>query len=347
MTGNALRLVRLCVWFCLLGALGLFATGCGTNVIPYLPETTVANLPSEDLAGPCTYAIRVAQGPATPGLPPTQIPQTAVLVVFERSDSLKLFDDEAVIAEAQKLHMAMLYAYQCDAASFNDLQPLATAGPGRALFQALNQFSQSLGHPELATANVFLTGFSAAGYLSVSTASAYPNRVLGTIPYAPASSFYDVGSFAVSPALAKIPSLILVSATDIAAGDQRPLFLFEEGRAQGAPWAFGSQHALNHCCVDSIESVLVPWVDSIFTQDTTVASNGLVSLQPLQGAALPKVAFQITPDGSFDPFGWQDFTLGDPVISSVYSATSPYQGWLPDQTTAQAWLTWVTNPNGN
>ena len=271
-----------------------------------------------------------------------------MLVVFERSDSLKLFEDPTLIAAAQGMHMAMLYAYQCNAASFDDLQPDATEGPGRALFQGLNQFAVSLNHPELAQANVFLTGFSAAGYLSVTTALEYPGRVLGTIPYAPAAAVDDLDTVVVTPAAARIPSLILVSATDIAAGDQKPFFLFDRGWGQGAPWGFASQHALNHCCVDSVAPILIPWMSAIFTEYTAAQTNGLVALKSLNAPAAPVVAFQIASDGSFDPFGYQDFFFGlASILPSADGAAEPFQAWLPDQASAQAWLTWVTNPNGN
>ncbi len=327
----------------------LLTAGCGSIGVPFLPETTVANLASEDLTGPCTYALRLAEGPVvTPGQPPVQIPQTSVLVIFERADSLKLLEDPTVIAAAQGMHMAMMYAYQCNAASFDDLQPDAAKGPGRALFQALNQFAASLNHPELAGANVFLTGFSAAGYLAVTTALEYPSRVLGTIPYAPASGVDDLDTVVVTPAAAKIPSLILVSATDVAAGDQKPFFLFDRGWAQGAPWGFASQHALNHCCVDSIAPVLIPWMTAVFTEYTTAQANGLLALKPLNVPAAPVVAFQVASDGSFDPFGYQDFFFGSAsILPSPEGAGEPFEAWLPDQASAEAWLAWVNNPDGN
>ena len=325
----------------------LLTAGCGTIAVPYLPETTVANLPGEDLAGPCTYALRLTNGPVLiPGQPPTQIPQTGVLVIFERDDSLTLFDDATVIATAQQLHMAMLYAYQCDAASFDDLQPNATKGPGRAMFQALSQFAVNLNHPELASANVFLAGFSAAGVLSVTTALEYPNRTLGVISYAPGTNYLNVAAIDVTPALARIPALILVSATDVAAGDQLPFFLFQSGWSQGAPWGFASQHALNHCCVDSIAPMLNPWITAIATNYTTTGSSGLLTLSDKIAPVSPTVAFQIYVDGSFDPVGYQDFYFGS---YSILPSTSggPFEAWLPDPTVTQAWVTWITNANGN
>ena len=334
-------------WLGFLLCIALLTTGCGMDVVPLLPETTVANLPGEDLAGPCTYALRLTPGPVVvQGQAPTSIPQTGVLVVFERLDSLTLFDDPTVIAAAQKLHLAMMYAYECDAASFDDLQPMATSGPGRALFQALNQFAVSLQHPELANANVFLTGFSAAGFLTLTTANAYPSRVLGTVAYAPASGYFDISGVKASPGAAKIPSLILVSANDIAAGDQRPFVYFLNGWAQGAPWGFASQQGVNHCCVDSIAPMLNQWMTSIFTEYTSAAPGGLVSFTAQLNPAPATVAFEISSDGSFDPFGYQNFYLGS---YSILPSTSggPYRAWLPDQATTQAWVTWITNLDGN
>ncbi len=342
------RWFRVWALVCLLGFPALLMTGCGFVREPNLPETTVAKVAGEDMADTCTYALRVANGPVLiPGQSPSQIPQTAVLVVFERLDSLNLFEDPAVIAAAQNLHMAMMYAYQCNASSFDDLQPVASAGPGRALFQALNQFSVSLSHPELANANVFVTGFSAAGYLSVTLAAEHPDRVLGVIPYAPASAYYDLGSLEVSPKLAQVPALILVSAQDTAAGDQRPFFLFLNGWVQGAPWGFASQHSVGHCCVDSIAPMLIPWMTAIFNEYTVTGSSGLVTPKGVVHPAPASVGFQIASDGSFDPFGWQNFYFGSASVFSSALPGEPYQAWLPDATNTAAWLAWVNNPDGN
>ncbi len=335
-SARARAIVLLCLALC--------SAGCGNIVIPNLPEVTVTNLPGEDLAGPCTYAMRLTPGPVLiPGQPATEIPQTGVLVVFERGDSLSLFEDPSVISMAQGLHLAMMYAYQCDASSFDDLQPDGSKGPGRALFQALNQFAVSLTHPELANANVFLTGFSAAGYLSISLADIYPDRVLGTVPYAPASGYFALDQLDITRA-ARIPSLMLVSGTDLAAGDQIPFFLFLDGRARGAPWGFASQHDLNHCCVDSTASLLNPWIHAIFTEETTARPDGTVVLKPPTLPAPATVAFQVTVDGSFDVFGWQDFYFGS---YSLLPSTSggPYFAWLPDAATTQAWIDWTTRAN--
>jgi hypothetical protein len=328
-------------------SLVLGLAGCGALTVPYLPETTVTPLASEDLAGPCTYALRLAQGPVvTPGQPPESLPQTGVLVVFDRGDSMTLFDDPAVIATAQKLHLAMLYAYQCDAQSFDDLQPNAAAGPGRALFQALTQFAVSQNHPELASANVFLTGFSAAGFLSASTAIEYPSRVLGVIPYAPGSSHADLDYLDVTQAAAQVPTLVLVNASDTSAGDQFPFFYFQHGASQGGPWGIAAQRAMQHCCVDSIAPILIPWVTAIYNQYTVTQSNGMVARAAETGNVPPTVAFQLYGDGIFDGLGWQDFYF---TTYSVLPSTSggPFQAWLPDAATTQAWETWITAPNGN
>ena len=353
MTGNLLRAFRLLWPVCVLATAVAGLTGCGTVTAPWLPETTVAPLAGEDLSGPCTYSLRLAQ--ATPALsnnqpgnpiPVTFVPQTGVLVIFERDDSITLFDDPTLIATAQKLQMAMLYANQCNAASFDDLQADAAKGPGRALFQALDQFAVSTAHPELATANVVLNGFSAGGYLAVSLLNAYPSRVLGAVPYAPASGYYDLDQLRVTAGGAKIPMLILASGNDIAAGTHRPYNLFLRGWQENAPWGFGVQHLVNHCCTDSVAPLLEPWLTAVMQKDLQASAAGQTVRNQQAVPAPPTVLFQFSFDNLFDAIGWEDFDISSAsILPSTAGGSQP--AWLPDVETAKAWLTWVTNPKGN
>jgi hypothetical protein len=122
-----------------------YLAACGSGYHAGTVSTSVAALPGEDLAGPCTYDLTLSS---------PQAQQAGVLVVFERGDSAYLYADPAVQGMAAKLNLAMVYAHQCNAISTGDLQPDAAQGPGRALLLALTQFSQSTGHAELATAKV-------------------------------------------------------------------------------------------------------------------------------------------------------------------------------------------------
>ena len=322
-------------------------SGCGTIVQPWGPTTSVAPLPGEDLAGPCRYQLHLAANTAPNGQLPPPLTQAGVLVIYERLDSSALYDDPKVLALAQQLHFAMMFAYQCDAASFDDIQYDASKGPGRAMFQALSQFAQITGHTELTQANLLLSGFSAAGYLSLTMANLYPQRILGLVLYAPATAYADVSVFPLSPAAAQIPALVLASGGDISAGTHRPLVLFQRVWATGAPWGFGVQKDAGHCCNDSIAPLMVPWVAGVVSDATVTSAEGLVSLQPQAIAVQPTVQFACDPVPTFDVFGYQNCTIADPTVLSPSAPSTLQPAWLPDSATAQAWLTWVTNTGPN
>ena len=317
-------------------------TGCGTIVQPWGPTTTVAPLPGEDLAAPCKYQMHLASNPAPNGVVPAPLQQRGVVVIFERGDSVDLYDDPTVSAMAHDLQFATMFAYQCDAASFNDLQYDATKGPGRTLFQALNQFAEITGHTELAGANVILAGFSAGGYLSMTTAEEYPQRVLGAVLDAPADPYANFQNMAISPAVTQIPTLILANSGDVQAGTHRPLAFFQTGWLQGARWGFGIKNGLSHCCVDTIAPLMNQWMTSVVQSQSTLSADGLVALSPVTNPQPPAVEFTCVVNSTFDSFGWQNCDITDPSIVTA-GAITLQPGWMPDATAAQAWLKWVTD----
>ena len=264
----------------------------------------------------------------------------------ERSDSKELYQDPAVRAMATQLNLSLLYAYECDAKSFHDLQYDASKGPGRALFQALSQFATLTEHPELATANVVVYGFSAAGYLSMTMTNDYPGRVLGAILDAPATGYADLNDVAVSATAANIPLLILANADDTQAGTQRPFNLFIRGQAMGAPWGFGVQNATGHCCTDSTRSLLVPWITAIMQDYTTTSTTGQAVLRTGLNSLAPSVQFTCNYDGFADVLGEGDCAFVSVSILPA-SAGGLVTAWLPDATVADAWYAWVTDPNTN
>ncbi len=337
MQRNPLRSLRNWLYLSALTFATLLATGCGLETVPYLPTVKVAPLATDDLRGPCTYELKVSA--------PTDV-ETSVLVIFQRGDSGNLFADPDVQAMAASLHMAMVYALECDAASYPDLQIDASKGPGRALFVALDQLGTLTGHTELANANVLLFGFSAAGYLSMTMANDYSSRVLGGILLAPASSHADIDDLAVTPAAAAIPMLILANAWDQNAGTQRPFDLFIHGQVLGGRWGFGVQNGTGHCCTDSTKTLLIPWVTAVMEGLTTPLATGQAALAPSSGPAPPTVQFTCTYDGHFDDVGNADCNIID---ASVLPATAGgvVTGWMPDSVVANAWLDWVTSAGTN
>jgi hypothetical protein len=302
-----------------------YLAACGSGYHAGTVSTSVAALPGEDLAGPCTYDLTLSS---------PQAQQAGVLVVFERGDSAYLYADPAVQGMAAKLNLAMVYAHQCNAISTGDLQPDAAQGPGRALLLALTQFSQSTGHAELATAKVYLFGFSAAGALSMTFVNAYPNRVAGAITLAAASSTINPANIAIDAPAAQVPMLILANAIDGIAGTANSLSFFKQGRGMNARWGFGVQNETGHCCDDSVASVLVPWI-------TEVASGTVGGTTTAESM----VHFVCSPDGVLDSYGQQNCSF---TAEGLGSGSAPaVNAWMPGPSTASAWLTWVTDPVQN
>lgn len=352
---SALRSVLLCL--CAL-ALTAFSAGCSTismaaaagpdietlhgppadpppaTPLPTVPgtpntwETTVTSLSGEDLAGPCNYYLYLANPSAT---------LRGVIVIFDRSDSRQLFFDAGIEALAGSLNFGLLFPQQCDAGSFGDIQQNAFAGPGRELFTALDQLATQTSHPELSKANVMLFGFSAAGVLAATTANYKPSRVAGVIVYCGASAQQQLNTVAPIQAALQIPFLILSNDQDNAAGVTRDQLFFAQGWKKSAPWAWGVQHGVGHCCAISTKPLIMPWISAVVALRYS-GSNSL-AVVPLAMGVFNN--YTCTPNGVEDATGDQNCTFSAASLVPSGSSITSAQGWLPDATSAAAWLAWV------
>ncbi len=360
MTGNPLQMIGIAGRVCALaGALALL-TGCGFKLAGPGETVSVPTLATEDLDGPCTFEINMPdQALTTLGEPPSlttpQPAQVAALVVYERGDSADLFHDSQVQTMASTMHVATVFAHQCNSKVTEDIQSDATKGPGRTLFAALSQYAVDSHHPEVADLKVVLSGFSAAGVLSTTMANAFPDRILGFIPYASGSSHLDLDTVPVSEAAAKIPALILANAYDPDSGVKRSMRYFQRGWQQGAPWGFGVQNHTGHCCTLSTRGVMIPWVTALVEPlekgaTVPVAAPARVEVQARtetqSGGVVPTVRFLCYTDGYYDSYGESNCWI--PTASILPSTVGgPEAGWLPNADAADAWLKWVTSPGTN
>lgn len=341
------------------GALGtvlVLTAGCGTVLAGPAETITIAPVAGEDVASGCVFDINMPDDPlgsandATNATKPAQS-EAAALVVYERGDSSTLFNDTQVQNMAASLHLVTVFAHQCNAKSYGDIQDQADKGPGRALLAALTQYAADNKHPEVATTKLILTGFSAAGVLSITMSKAYPDRVLTIIPYASGSAYSNLDTVGVSAGMAGIPTLVLANAYDSKSGDQRSLRYFQRGWSQGAPWALAVQNHTDHCCVLSTRDILIPWTTAIVKAVTPAANPvtavlSVIPATPFAMPAVPQVSFTTYTDGWPDAQGELDFWISE---ASVYPPPKggPSAGWLPDDETTQAWYKWVTSPGTN
>ena len=315
--------------------------GCGSGFRTFPPGTIISNaattvsvypFTNEDLVGPCVYDLRLPSS--------TSSGTAGTLVIFERGDSLQLYNDASLQATAAALNFAIVFAHECDAATTGSFQADASKGPARVLTAALSQLAISSAHTELATTKLTLFGFSAAGVLAATMSNTMPARLSGVVSYAPGDQYVDLNDVAVSGAAAQIPTLVLGNALDRKSGTARGEHYFERGLALGGKWAYGVQNATTHCCTLSTRALLSPWLVSV-----AGASNSVLT-QPFATGVGVYGTFTCKPDSTTDAYGDADCAFSVAALQSTAPATGTY-AWLPDRTTGDAWLTWVLNPVTN
>ena len=354
MSGNLSRTFAWAARACALGTVLLATTGCGVILAGPGETIRIKPLAGEDLASECVFDLNMPDDPlgtASAPVDPTKpaLVETAALVIYERGDSSTLFNDPEVQDMAAKLHLVTVFAHQCDSKVTGDIQSDATKGPGRALFAALTQYGADTKHPEIAGTKLILSGFSAAGVLSVMMEKTYPDRILTAIPYASGSAFLNLDTVGVTKEMAQIPTLILANAYDSQSGDQRSYRLFQRGSALGAVWGFGVQNHTDHCCTLSTRDVMIPWVTALTPAapfpTTSTAASAPVSYKAFAIPSAPNVSFSTFTDGWPDAQGEISFWIYAAAPSPA--AGGPVQGWVPDAATAEAWYKWVSSPGTN
>ncbi|GAA3756067.1 hypothetical protein [Terriglobus aquaticus] len=315
-------------------------SGCGSGYKQYPPGTALsvsANsiwmypYVNEDLQGPCKYDLR---------LPTTSATVAGTLVIFERGDTADFYNDASVRAAMDQLHFAIVFAHECDSESTGDFQADSSKGPARVLFAALAGLAASSNHPELNTAGVVLYGYSAAGVLTATLVNQVPDRVRGAIEYIAGDAHVDIAQVLPNAGAVSVPSLILANAEDSNSGTTRIQAYFTAGHTAKAPWAFGVQHATNHCCSLSTRSIVLPWIASV------VGASGSQQIGAATFASPSYGRFTCIPNQTQDVFD----DLNCEFSSAAVQETVPLKGsysWLPDETSAAAWRAWVLNPSTN
>lgn len=291
-------------------------------------QTSVDVQSGEDLNGPCNYFLYLADPSDT---------LHGVLVVYDRSDSRELFTDAQVRSLAAALKLGLLLPEQCKASSFDDIQQNAFAGPGRTLFTALNQFADASSHPELAHSNVLLFGFSAAGVLAATTANYKPQRVLGVVAYDAGAAPQQIDSVDPVQAALGIPFLIISNDEDPTAGTTRPRTFFNRGWKKGAPWAWGVQHGVAHCCALSTKPLILPWISAVVTERAGSSNE----LNPVPQALGVFANYTCTLNGLRAATGDQNCTISAASLLPEGASITAAQAWLPDASSGAAWLKWV------
>lgn len=307
-------------------------------------ETTVAPLPDEDLAAPCTYEMTLVDSSRR---------VKGIWVLFERSrDTRGLYMDADVRAFARRHDLALLFPFHCPSKSDTggDINVEPSKGLGRALFTAIAHLSTSAGHGELTSAKLILLGFSGTGSLVGRFAAYATDRLLAVIATNP--GHHDpvgMDTIALSATAAAVPQLVLVGSADAVSGTARPYQYFQRHFDQGAPWTFVVQNLAPHCCIINAKALILEWLDAVVGQRLTRSAGyfGFVRTTPTTATDCPGQTDSVRRSwcrSATDHWGSPTWSVTSATIErrALARADTLASGWLPTRAFADHWRSFVT-----
>jgi len=219
-------------------------------------HTLVEPLPNENIPSACQYEL---------WLPGSGHRIYAVWIIFERGqDTVRLYEDRAVRKFASGHRLGLVLAHHCRSKDREDMDVEPSHGIGRALFQALDQFSENSAHSELRSCKLVLLGWSGAGSLVARLPGFAHKRILAVIAYAPGQ--YDplgMDTIELSRDAAAVPQLVIANGADSVNGTARPYGYFARYWSRGAPWTFVIQNGTSHCCLQNVEMLILAWLEAV------------------------------------------------------------------------------------
>ncbi len=301
-------------------------------------EAVVTPLPTEDIAAPCHYLLKIPQANR-------QI--RGVWLIFDRGrDVHDLASDPDVLTFARRFDLALLLQSHCPgklAADHGDMNMEPAKGLGPSLLRALDQFAQETRHPELSKADLILLGFSGAGPLSGRFIGEYPNRILAGILSAP-GHFPPQGIDTVSldRDAQQVPELIIAGGADEVSGTRLPYDYFAKYRHRGAPWTFVVQNRSPHCCTANVKVLILDWLSAVLQQ--RLPNNAGLPLRDIaqKGSWLGFIRTEST--AIKDAFHFNTFDVTSAEIQRARASQhvgTQDSSWLPNASVAREWLSFV------
>jgi dienelactone hydrolase len=237
------------------------ASSANREVHPLEFKSTVQNLPSENLKGPCSFELSIPS--------PTR-PVRAVWITYDRGyDISRYYSDADVRVFAQKQAIALLLAHQCPAkfpptGEQGEMDMDMSRGVARSIFAALDDFARQSHHPEIAGAKLIVMGFSGIGAMFGHFVGYTSDRILAAILANPGQTDpYGMKDINLSTVALTVPQFIIAGGIDDRGGTQRPYSYFSRHRARGAPWVFVVQNGIPHCCVINVKPLVLEWLDQM------------------------------------------------------------------------------------
>jgi len=307
----------------------LISAGALFAQTPEERKTVVVPLPDEEILRPCEYRLL---------LPESSDPVRAVWTIFDRGqDYLRWYQDRQVRAFASQMRLALVLAMQCRSKEREDMIVEPSKGVGRALFTALDQFADSERRSELRTAPLIAMGWSGAGSLVGRLAGYRPERYLAGIAYAP-GQYEPLGmdTIELSKDAIRMPQLIIANGADNINGTERPYSYFRKYFDKGAPWTFVIQNRTPHCCLQNAQTLILDWLRGVLTTGPKAWGAGKYGYITVEDA-------QVTDEWKKPVFNATAARLGENACQPA--AGELCAGWMPSNTFAEAWLTFVRRPD--
>lgn len=192
-------------------------------------------------------------------------------------------------------------------------------GSGQALLDALAALGRKSGHPELASAPVFLFGMSAGGQFNYEFATWKPDRVIAFVVNK-GGIYYT----ALTPrATRAVPALLFTGETDLPSRTQTITGLFALNRRGAGLWALTQEPGVGHVVGRSKD------LAALFFEDVLA-----LRVDPAQPGALKPLT---------ESSGWYG-DLATHAITAVGTTRAPAAPhvWLPTERVAQAWAAVVS-----
>lgn len=188
-------------------------------------------------------------------------------------------------------------------------------GSGDALLAALGRFAERSGHPEVATAPLFMWGMSAGGQYNYEFVAWKPERVAAFVVNK-GGIYY---SALLSRAARDVPGMLFIGGKDLAFRNNTIAGLFAVNRRGGALWALAEEPGVAHVVGKSRDVSLAFFEDVLGLR---VSASGLSRLEEKSGYLGDLAA------GTWAP-------LGEGRVPNHPTA------WLPTERVAREWQAMV------
>ncbi len=211
-------------------------------------------------------------------------------------------------------HQLAIVAIQFQSSEKTTPYHVVEAGSGQALLKAINTLASDSKHPELANAPLLMWGHSAGGQFNYGFACFRPGRV---IAFAAIKGGYYESKF--NPLVRQVPAVFIIGEKDERYRIDNITKLFTENRRAGALWCVATEPGHGH---------------------DVGKSNDLI--RPFLAGVLAKRLAGSTLSAAPAETGWFG-DLGTKTVKPAAGSPRERSAWLPDETSAQAWKSFVTS----